>query len=85
VSWVAETVSSWIGIPVLREGNILRELAQERFSVVETRSGIRPLLSGVPVAGLRLPVRLNTLDALAALLRATVPIAIAAHASRVTL
>ena len=43
-SRVAETVLSWIGYPVLREGNIL-ELASQRLSVAEACSGIRSLLS----------------------------------------
>src|SRR6266446_5491946 len=43
-SQVAETVLGWIGIPVLRDGNIL-ELASQRLSVAEACSGIRSLLS----------------------------------------
>src|SRR5579864_4750087 len=43
-SSVAETVLNFIGIPVLRDGNVL-ELANQRLSVVEACSGIRSLLS----------------------------------------
>src|SRR4029077_1514004 len=43
-SRVAEFVLGVIGIPVLRDGNIL-ELASQRLSVAEACSGIRSLLS----------------------------------------
>jgi len=43
-SATAETVLNWIGIPVLRDGNIL-ELPHQRLSVEEACSGIRSLLS----------------------------------------
>jgi exosortase len=83
-SAAAEAALNWIGIPVLRDGNIL-ELPHQRLSVVEACSGIRSLLSlsflslvyGYffdPRVGMRWT-----------LLAATVPIAIAANAARVTL
>ena len=80
----AETVLNWIGIPVLRDGNIL-ELPHERLSVVEACSGIRSLLS---LAFLSL-VYAYFFDRRVAmrwvLLGATIPIAIAANAARITL
>jgi exosortase len=82
-SSVAENVLSLIGIPVLREGNVL-ELASEKLNVVEACSGIRSLLS---LSFLSL-VYAHFFDRRswmkAALLIATVPIAILANAGRVT-
>ena len=83
-SEAAATALGWIGIPVLREGNIL-EMANKRLSVVEACSGIRSLLSLSFLAlvyGFFFEKRtwLRTV-----LFLATVPIAIIANASRVTL
>ena len=83
-SSVAENILGLIGIPVLRDGNVL-ELASQRLSVVEACSGIRSLLS---LSFLSL-VYGYLFDKKAwmrwALLAGTIPIAIAANASRVTL
>jgi len=83
-SQVAETALGWIGIPVLRDGNIL-ELASQRLSVAEACSGIRSLLS---LSFLSL-VYAYFFDSRVwmrwVLLFATVPIAIVANAGRVTL
>jgi exosortase len=82
-SSVAATLLSAVGIPVLREGNVL-ELPSQTLSVVEACSGIRSLLSLSFLALVygwffdqRVWVRW-------VLFLATVPIAIAANASRVT-
>jgi exosortase len=80
----AETALNWIGIPVLRDGNIL-QLPHERLSVVEACSGIRSLLS----LGFLSLVYSYFFDRRVAtrwvLLGATLPVAILANAARVTL
>jgi exosortase len=82
-SRLAEGVLAMMGIPVLREGNIL-ELPSQSLSVVEACSGIRSLLS---LSFLSL-VYGYFFDQRAwmrvVLFAATVPIAIAANAGRVT-
>ncbi len=83
-SRVAEASLSILGIPVLREGNIL-ELTSQRLSVIEACSGIRSLLS---LAFLSLVYGYFFDDRQWMkwfLLVATVPIAILANASRVTI
>ncbi len=82
-SRLAETALSVLGVPVLREGNIL-ELASQRLSVVEACSGIRSLLtlsflSMVYAYFFDCKVWMRWV-----LLVATVPIALVANASRVT-
>lgn len=83
-SRVAEAVLSVLGVPVLRDGNIL-ELPSQRLSVVEACSGIRSMLS---LSFLSL-VYGSLFDGKAwvkwVLLVSTVPIAIAVNALRVTL
>jgi exosortase len=83
-SRVAEVALGLMGIPVLREGNIL-ELASQRLSVVEACSGIRSLLS----LGFLSLVYAYLFDSKVwmrpVLFVATVPIAIIANAGRVTL
>jgi exosortase len=83
-SSVAEMILNLLGIPVLRDGNVL-ELASQRLSVVEACSGIRSLLS---LAFLAL-VYGYFFDPKTwmrwLLLAATIPIAIATNAARVTL
>ena len=83
-SQVAEFVLGLVGIPVLRDGNIL-ELASQRLSVAEACSGIRSLLS---LSFLSL-VYAYFFDKRVwmrwALLILTVPIAIIANSGRVTI
>jgi exosortase len=83
-SRVAEAILSLVGIPVLRDGNVL-ELASQKLSVVEACSGIRSLIS---LSFLSL-VYAYFFDSKVwmrwVLLAATIPIAIAANAIRVTL
>ncbi len=83
-SSVAETSLLLLGIPVLRDGNIL-ELAEHKLSVVEACSGIRSLLS---LTFLSLVYGFFFEDRgwlRGALLAATIPIAIAANAFRVSM
>src|SRR5882724_1907904 len=80
----AEWALMTIGIPVLREGNIL-ELAGQKLSVVEACSGIRSLLT-LSFLSLVYGYFFEKKFWMRALLfLATVPIAIVANASRVTL
>lgn len=81
---VAESALMTLGIPVLREGNIL-ELPSQRLSVVEACSGIRSLLSLSFLALIYAYFFDKKPWMRAALLVASVPIAIIANAGRVTL
>ena len=83
-SATAETILNWTGIPVLRDGNIL-ELPHERLSVVEACSGIRSLLSLSFLALVYAYFFDRKIWMRWVLLAATIPIAIAANAARVTL
>ncbi|MFN0102715.1 MAG: exosortase/archaeosortase family protein [Bryobacteraceae bacterium] len=82
-SAVAENVLMFLGIPVLRDGNVL-ELANQKLSVVEACSGIRSLLSLTFLSLVygyfseeRLWVRWS-------IFLASIPIAVAANAFRVS-
>jgi exosortase len=82
-SRVAENAISVIGIPVIREGNIL-ELAEQKLNVVEACSGIRSLLTLTFLSLVygyffekRTWIRV-------VLFLSTIPIAIVANAGRVT-
>ena len=84
-SRVAEIALTTIGIPVLRDGNVL-ELASQKLSVVEACSGIRSLLSLSflsLVYGYFFEENRTIIRWL--LFLATVPIAIAANSFRVSL
>lgn len=83
-SRVAEVALGLIGIPVIRDGNIL-ELASQRLSVVEACSGIRSLLS-LSFLSLVYGYFFDEKPWMRPVLFiATVPIAIVANATRVTL
>ena len=83
-SRLAETALGWIGIPVLRDGNIL-ELPSQRLSVVEACSGIRSLLS-LSFLALVYGFLFDRKPWMKwVLLVLTVPIAILANAFRVTI
>ncbi|MCC7175857.1 MAG: exosortase [Bryobacterales bacterium] len=83
-SQVAAFSLSMLGIPVLREGNIL-ELASQRLNVVEACSGIRSLLSLSFLSLVYAYFFDKRVWMRAVLLAATLPIAIIANAARVTL
>jgi exosortase len=83
-SQVAEWGLSALGIPVLREGNIL-EIPSQRLSVVEACSGIRSLLS-LTFLSLAYGYFFEARTWMRSLLFfVTIPIAIIANAARVTL
>ncbi len=83
-SSVAEFSLNVLGVPVMRQGNVL-ELASMKLNVVEACSGIRSLLSLTFLSLVygyffETSVRIRTL-----LFLSTIPIAIAANAGRVTI
>lgn len=83
-SRLAEMALGVLGVPVLREGNIL-ELASQRLSVVEACSGIRSLLTLSFLSLVYAYFFDKKVWMRFALLLAAAPIAIVANASRVTI
>lgn len=83
-SRVAESVLELVGIPVLRDGNIL-ELASQKLSVAEACSGIRSLLSLTFLALVYGYFFEKRIWMRWVLFIATIPIAIVANAGRVTI
>jgi exosortase len=83
-SRLADDALTLISIPVLREGNIL-ELPNQRLSVVEACSGIRSLLSLTFLSLVYGYFFERKTWVRVLLFLATIPIAIVANASRVTL
>lgn len=83
-SSVAENVLNLVGIPVLRDGNVL-ELASQKLSVVEACSGIRSLLSLSFLSLIYAYFFDHRVWMRWALLIGTIPIAVLANAGRVTL
>jgi exosortase len=83
-SQLAANTLTLIGIPVLREGNIL-ELPSQRLSVVEACSGIRSLLSLTFLSLVYGHFFEKRTWLRAVLFLATIPIAILANSGRITL
>jgi exosortase len=83
-SRVAEMTLLLVGIPVLRDGNIL-ELASQKLSVVEACSGIRSLLSLSFLSLIYAYFFDHRVWMRWALLIGTIPIAVLANAGRVTI
>jgi len=83
-SRVAEFSLSIIGIPVLRDGNVL-ELASQKLSVVEACSGIRSLLSLSFLSLVYAYFFDRRIWMRWVLLAATIPVAIIANSGRVTI
>jgi exosortase len=83
-SQVAEFNLGLMGIPVLRDGNVL-ELASQKLSVVEACSGIRSLLSLSFLSLVYAYFFDNKVWMRWVLLAATIPVAIIANAGRVTI
>jgi exosortase len=83
-SRVAEVLLTFLGIPVLRDGNVL-ELPSQKLSVVEACSGIRSLMSLSMLALVYGYLFDNKSWMRWVLLGLAVPIAITANALRVTL
>jgi exosortase len=82
-SRIAESMLNVLGIPVVRDGNVL-ELASQRLSVVEACSGIRSLVSLAFLSLIYAYFFDRRVWMRWVLVGATVPIAIAANAARVT-
>ncbi len=83
-SEAAEWAISALGIPIIREGNVL-ELASQKLNVVEACSGIRSLLTLTFVALVYGYFSEKRMWIRVVLFFATIPIAILANAGRVTL
>lgn len=81
-SSVAENALLFLGIPVLRDGNVL-ELANQKLSVVEACSGIRSLLSLTFLSLVYGYLSEEKLWIRWAIFLASIPIAVAANAFRV--
>ena len=82
-SSVAEHALSLLGIPVLRDGNVL-ELANQKLSVVEACSGIRSLMSLTFLSLVYGYLSEQRLWVRWSILLASIPIAVAANAFRVS-
>jgi len=82
-SKVAARSLDWVGIPVLREGNVIL-LANTSLEVAEACSGIRSLISLLALSVVFAYLRLKITWKRTALVLSTFPIAIIANAARVS-
>jgi exosortase len=81
-SQLGETLIGWMGIPVIRTGNLL-ELPSQTLDIVDACSGIRSLVSLLFLSQVYAYFAEKRVWVRWALLVATIPIAIAANAIRV--
>jgi exosortase len=81
-SQLGETLIGWMGIPVIRTGNLL-ELPSQTLDIVDACSGIRSLVSLLFLSQVYAYFAEKRIWVRWALLVATIPIAIAANAIRV--
>jgi exosortase len=81
-SRVAAMVLPWLGVPVLREGNVI-QLPSMALEVAEACSGIRSLLSLVTLAIIYSYLLEKRVAIRVALALASIPIAVAANSSRI--
>jgi exosortase len=83
-SQLGETLISWMGIPVIRTGNVL-ELPSQSLDVVEACSGIRSLMSLTFLSLIYAYFTDKRIWIRWVLLAATIPIAILANGARVAI
>jgi exosortase len=79
---VASTVLPWLGVPVLREGNIIK-LADKVLEVAEACSGIRSLMSLATLAVIYGYLMERRVALRVVLAVASIPIAVAANSFRI--
>ena len=79
---VASTILPWMGVPVLREGNVI-VLAAERLEVAEACSGIRSLMSLATLAVIYGYLMERKIALRVVLALASIPIAVAANSLRI--
>jgi len=81
-SWLSAGVLSWLGVPVLREGNVI-VLPAMALEVAEACSGIRSLMSLATLAVIYGYMMDRSISVRVLLAFASVPIAVVANGSRI--
>lgn len=81
-SWLASSLLGWIGVPVLREGNII-QLPSLTLDVAEACSGLRSLVSLLTLSAIYGYLFESRTSRRVLLFVAAVPIAVAANAFRI--